>query len=204
MFYKLTDAKGQTCGGCQWGEGVRNTANGEGNELCSKDVIHYYSDPLIAVFANPIHGRFDPETMQLWEFEPDGEIAGDALKKGCKSGRTVRQIPIPVITTEQRVEIAIRCSLLVYSEPNYVKWANMWLDGTDRSGSASDSAARSAWSAEAAARLAVWAAESAAWSAARSAAMWAAWSAAESTWATRATNILDIIKSVVNPEQEDK
>ena len=151
MNCKLTDKDGRTHGGCQWGEGVRNTATGEGTELCSGGVIHYYSDPLLAVFANPIHGKYDPKTMILWEFEPDSEVTGDALKKACKSGVTVKPIPIPEITTAQRVEIGIRVAKLGCNDTGWTEWADKWLSGKDRSAAA-------ARAAEAAAEAAVWAA----------------------------------------------
>ena len=46
---------------------------------------------------------------------------------------TVREIPVPVLTTAQRVEIAIRCALRIWANVDYTRWAERWLDGTDRS-----------------------------------------------------------------------
>jgi hypothetical protein len=195
MNCKITDKNGRTHGGCQWGEGVRNSATGEGNELCSDGVIHYYSDPLLAVFANPIHGNYDPETMILWEFTPDAEVNGDALKKGCKSGVTVKQIPIPEITTEQRVEIAIRAAKVVYKEQVWNEWADNWLSGADRSEDAARATRAAAWAVEAAAGAAAEAAAGdAAWATARAAR--AAAGAARAAWDTN-IDILAIIKQVV-------
>ena len=192
MNFKITDKNGQTFGGCQWGEGVRNTAIGEGNELCSGGVIHYYADPLLAAFVNPIHGDYDPKTMILWEFAPDSEVTGDALKRACKSGMTVRQIPIPEITTEQRVEVGIRAAKLVCKDKEWGKWADKWLSGEDRT-EATAGAARGAAGATSAAWAAAWAAE-AAFSAARAAAEAAVWAAE--------IDILPIIKQVVAPQGE--
>jgi hypothetical protein len=73
---------------------------------------------------------------------------------------------------EQRIRISIYCALKQYSAPSFVKWANAWLDGSDRS-------ARAAEAAEAEARAA----------------------AARAAWAARAAeakfDLLTIIKSVV-------
>ena len=156
MNCKLTDKDGRTYEGCQWGENITNRAKGKGKALCSSGVIHYYEDPLLAVFANPIHGRFDLKTALLWEFKPKREINKDNLKCACKEGTTIKLIPIPEMTIEQRVEIAIRCSLEIKQKPKYVEWAKRWLDRTDRRRAAAD-AARAA--AAAAARAAAWAAE---------------------------------------------
>ena len=201
MNCKITDKDGRTHGGCQWGEGVRNTATGEGTELCTDGVIHYYADPLMAVFANPIHGKYDPKTMILWEFEPDSEVNGDPLKKACKSGVTVKPIPIPEITTEQRVEIGIRATKLGCNDKKWSKWADKWLSGKDRSADAAEAAWAAAWAAEAAdaaARAAAWATEAAAWA--------AAWAAAEAAWAAAwaGIDILPIIKQVLAPQGKEE
>ncbi len=135
------------------------------------------------------------------------------MKLGFKKQTTIKQIPVPVITTEQRVEIAIRISLLVYRDKRYIKWAKNWLSGKDRAewsaAESAESAARSAeWSAarsaesaaesaESAARSAAWSATSAEWSAARSAE-----SATRS--ATSAANLSKIIKKVLKKETNGK
>ena len=201
MNCKITDKNGQTFGGCQWGEGVRNTAIGEGNELCSGGVIHYYADPLLAAFVNPIHGDYDPKTMILWEFAPDSEVTGDALKRACKSGMTVRQIPIPEITTEQRVEVGIRAAKLVCNDKRWNTWADKWLSGEDRTEDAAWAARDAAWAAEAAA-WATWAAATRAAGAAEAAATKAAGAAEAAAWA--GIDILAIIKQVVGPQGKDE
>jgi len=86
-----------------------------------------------------------------------------SLKSGFKTVTTIRRIDLPVITLEQRIRISIYCALKQYSALSFVKWANAWLDGSDRSARAAEAAARAA---EAAAAVAVeWAAEWAAWAA---------------------------------------
>ena len=102
-------------------------------------------------------------------------------------------------------EFAIRVAMTVYKDEPWTLWANRWLDGTDRSESAAESArsaAESAWSA------AAWSARSASWSAwseARSEARSASWSAARSAESAEAaarsySSLLDILDQCV----EDK
>jgi len=229
--YKLTDEKDQTHGDMQWGEGVKHSAKASGYILCSGSLIHAYRDPLLAIFCNRIHGDYDLETAHLWECETKcRRIEDDRLKIGMKSLTTIKQIPLPVITTEQRVEIAIRIALEDYDEASFVNWAHGWINNTDRSeGTARGAAwaaraARAAWAAAWAARAAwaaAWAAAraaeaawAAAWAAARAAeAAWAAaWAAARAAraaeWAAEAAakasgiDILPIIKSVVDKKEE--
>jgi len=147
MYYKLTDQDGCTRKGqtneCLWGENVTHAATGDGTALCSSDLIHVYEHPLIAAFMNPVHADF--KNPLLWECEISGESSKEGqLKSGFKVVTTIRRIDLPVISLEQRIRISIYCALRQYSDPAFVKWANGWLDGTDRS------AARAAWAATAA------------------------------------------------------
>ena len=170
--YKLTLSDKTTYKRTQWGENITHSAEKGKMEFCSWTAIHFYEDPLVAVFCNPIHGNF--KKPLLWEGIAYGYCKSDGVKSVCKRFTTVKQIPLPIITTEQRIKIAIRCAMAVYDEPNWVKWAENWLSGMDRT---SPQAARAARGAEAAA----WAAESA-----RAAAWATAWAAQAAEAATRA------------------
>ena len=55
---------------------------------------------------------------------------------------TVREIPMPALTTEQRVKIAIRCALRVWANVDFTRWAERWLNVIDRSAAAAWGAAR--------------------------------------------------------------
>ena len=185
-LYKLTDENGRTQNNTQWGEGVTHTATGDPSQpLCRDAWIHAYEHPLIAVFVNPAQADF--KNPRLWEAE--GEIVKQEgqLKCGCRSLTTVMEMPLPVITTEQRVEIAIRCTKLVCKGAAWNRWADDWLSGRDRSAAASASVARSAaWVVEAVGTV-VWA---------ETAEMWAA-------HAPRAEiDLVAIISTVVNPNTE--
>jgi len=114
--YKLTDKDGQTHGGCQWGEGVTHETSGEG-ELCGSGWLHAYSDPILAVLMNPVHGDFAPRTMLIWEANGEGEYLDDhGLKYGFTKLTTIRQIPVPVVTTQQRVRFANLCAMAVAAD----------------------------------------------------------------------------------------
>ncbi len=62
---KITDKNSQTKNCTQWGEGVTHKITIPGNELCSAQVFHGYIDEYVAVFMNPLHGDYDPETMLM-------------------------------------------------------------------------------------------------------------------------------------------
>jgi hypothetical protein len=102
----------------------------------------------MAVLMNCKHaGLNQPE---LWLAKGKVVATDHQLKCGVKSLTTIKQIPLPVITLEQKVKIAIYCSLKVYKEPMYVAWAKNWLNGKDRSCKAAAAAYAAAAAADAA------------------------------------------------------
>ena len=121
-YYKLTDSNLKTQSETLWGVGVTHTATGKGHQLCSGDCIHVYDHPLKAAFFNPIHANF--RSPILWECRVRAVKARDNTKVGVKTCTTIKQIPLPEITTEQRVRVAIYCALVVYSDAKFVQWAN--------------------------------------------------------------------------------
>ncbi len=157
-YYKLTDKDGYTrkgkTGETLWGENITHTATGQDKELCTDGFIHAYESPEMAAFMNPAHGDYDSNTMLLWECHLHGRVKRDGqLKCGAKGCTTLRTIPLPIITTEQRITIAIKISLLFCKDDGYIKWATKWLSGVDRTaawaeevvaGAAADAAADAA------------------------------------------------------------
>ena len=139
-IYKLTDAAMQTYGGYQWALGETRTTSGEG-ELCGDGWLHCYENANLAVIMNPIHGKFNAATMRMFE-----GVGGEKRKddRGLKCGYTeltlVRQIDVPVISTEHRVAFAIICAMKVCKDEKWTRWADRWLSGEDRSEAAADAA----------------------------------------------------------------
>ena len=180
-LYKLTDYLGRTRAGedneLTWAVGVEHKTAGTGARLCTADVIHAYEHPLIAVLMNPVHADFDPARMRL--FVAEGEIVAREvqLKCGVHALKIVEEIPVPVLTTEQRVKFAILCAKLVCKDAAWNAWADKWLSSEDRS----------AWAAEEAAR----AAKEAAWAAAR-----AARAAEEAAWAAEQADLIQIVEQL--------
>src|SRR3990167_4694579 len=152
--YKLTDKNGQTYGGCQWGPNVSHEAVGNGH-LCSAGWIHVYDNSIKVVLLNPIHANFNEKTMKLWECEVSGQMLDDLGRKfGVQKCTTIKEIPVPVISLNRRIEIAIKCALAVYKEASFVQWANDCLSGKDRSKESARTARAAARAARAAARAA--------------------------------------------------
>jgi hypothetical protein len=209
-LYKLTTRNDQTYNKCQWGPDVTVETDGTG-DLCGSGFTHWYTHPLLAVLLNPIHGNFDLESAHLWEGEGDIIANDHGLKVGCKKATTLKQIPLPKVTPEQKTRFAILCALEVYQEETFVTWANNWLNDVDKSIATAYAVARAARAAaravaQAAARAAAEAAAEAANAAAAEAAAeaanaaanaatvrpaaWAAEAAAQAAiWATNAANI---------------
>ena len=218
-LYKLTDRNNQTKNGTRWGEGVTHQTTGIPAELCSVGWLHAYEHPLLAVLFNPIHADF--ENPRLWEADGEGELLREGqLKCGVTKLTTTREIPLPEVTTEQRVRFAILCAKTVCKDEQWNKWADKWMSGEDRSEEAAwaawgassaraeraarawaarEAAARAAAAAEAAAEAA-WAAACAEETARAARAAWAARAAREAAaraawgaWAARVNSTLDLL-----------
>ena len=160
IVYKLTDKFGQTRRNTKWGNNVSHTAKGKGKVLCSNGFIHYYTHPLLAVLMNPIHAKF--ESPRLWEAEASGKILDEALKSGCKTLKTIKEIPLPEVSKVQRVAFGILCGKDVCKDKEWNLWADKWLSGADRSKESASAAYAAASAAYAAARAAADAANAAA------------------------------------------
>lgn len=159
-IYKLTDEKLQTKNSFQWKPGEWKTAPGYG-PLCTKGWLHAYESPLVAAFMNPVHA--DIKNPVLWEAEGTGaSLSDNGLKIGFNRMRIIKRIDLPEITVEQRVAVAIRCACTVYRSPRFLKWAENWINGIDRT--KYPAAAQAAAEAEARAAVA-WTARAAAWAA---------------------------------------
>tara|TARA_Y100000034_G_scaffold74318_1_gene89420 strand:- start:9075 stop:9785 length:711 start_codon:yes stop_codon:yes gene_type:complete len=145
-YYKLTDEKHQTYNKTQWFEGMTRrpllSTLEQPQPLCSSAWIHVYDSPHIAVIMNYKHARF--ENPVLWECKCSGYTLDDlGMKRGVKSCTTIKQIPLPEISLETRIEFAIRCVLQICKVPDlpghrreeeekFVNWAEKWLSGEDR------------------------------------------------------------------------
>jgi len=143
--------------------------SGDG-DLCGPGWYHCYQHPLLAVLLNPIYS--DIKYPRLWKIEVSGEGKHDyGLKSGYQSMTLIKELPLPEITLTQRVSFGILCTLEVYKDPAFIKWANSWLSGDDRSEESSEFVAE--------------AASTYAWKYSRTsaAAAWAAWAASRAAWA---------------------
>ena len=198
--YKLTNSKMQTYNHTQWIIDEWKEATGDGKELCTDGYLHFYDDPLLAVFFNSIHASFD--NPRLFIAETDGEKLDDrGIKYGYKRGRLIEEIGLPVITTKQRIEISIRAAYEVVKPikkpwaKKWLKWADDWLSNKDRSADAAD-AASSASASSASAASAITASSAASASSAYPAYAARASAAAANAATEKGIDILSIIKQV--------
>jgi hypothetical protein len=146
--YKLTDQNMRTYNGFQWKLGEEVIANGKNDKLCNNSWLHYYHHPLLAILLNPIHVGI--QNPRLFEVEALGKHLNDrGLKGGCTKMTLIKEIPLPVITTTQKVAFGILCAVDCYKEETFVRWANNWLKGRDRGDAAARAAARAAGAAAA-------------------------------------------------------
>ena len=153
IAYKLTDQQCYTRRGepgeTLWESGVRHEITEAGTRLCSNQVLHFYPSAAMAAFANSIGAQIvNPRCFQV---EVEDVVNRDGIKGGCKVMTRGQEIPLPVLTLDQRIEIGIRCALTVYKDPGFQSWANAWLSGEDRTAKAAAAPSYTAYAANAAA-----------------------------------------------------
>jgi len=151
--YKLTDQDCYTRRGMSgetfWKLGVRHEITDTGTRLCTNQVFHFYPSAAMAAFANPIGAQI--VNPRCFEVEVEDVVNRDSIKGGCKAITRGQEVPVPVLTLEQRIEIGIRCALTVYKDPGFQSWANAWLSGEDRTAKAAAAPSYAAYAANAAA-----------------------------------------------------
>jgi len=143
IAYKLTDSGMRTYYEFQWELGKWYETTGEG-DLCFSGWFHFYSDPLVGLFLNPVHAGI--ENPRLFRAEVEGNFIDDhGAKCGYSRARLIEELLVPQISSVQRVRFAILCAKEVYKEKEWNKWADNWLSGKDRT---EESAAGAAYTVE--------------------------------------------------------
>ena len=127
--YKFTDQNNCTFNQSVWIPGTWKQTSGEG-ELCGLGWLHAYSDPLIAVFMN--HTNLN---LKLWLAEGAGKFKDDSgLKCGFTKLRILKNIKLPEISDEKRIEIALHCVVMAeMGDKEFRNWATKWVTEKDRS-----------------------------------------------------------------------
>lgn len=141
-YYKLLSQEMTSHNDTKWEIGTTITILKPGKEMCTDQVLHCYNHPLLAVFLNPIHA--DIKNPLLFEISVDEIVNSDGLKFASKSQTLINKIPLPEISTEQRIEIGIRIAKTVFKDKKWNLWADKWLSGEDRSSDAYADAAYAA------------------------------------------------------------
>ena len=196
--YKLLSQKMTSRNNTKWeiGKAIEISKEFSGNELCSNQLLHCYASPEIAVVMNPIHANISEP--RLFRIRCSKILADDGTKQGCKKQTLLKELPLPEISVEQRIKIAILCATEVYKEPNFLVWAENWNTGKDRTATSANAAANAANAAAYAAYAAYAAAAYAAYNAAAYAAYAAAYNAAKAaSYAADKFSLQAIIETVV-------
>ena len=113
MLIKLTDEHGSSREGTLWAIGctVEIPERDRGLRLCSAGLLHVYEADSVhlPLMLNPRHAHIKGPVRA---FEVSGHIVAreGQLKAGGHCFRVIRELPVPEITTEQRVLFAIMCA----------------------------------------------------------------------------------------------
>ena len=79
---------------------------------------------------NPVHADFS--SPRLWEAESSGDELHEPLKSGSKTLTTIKEVPLPEISLNQKIAFGILCAKEVCKDKGWNLWADKWLSGEDR------------------------------------------------------------------------
>jgi hypothetical protein len=128
--YKLTNGNMQTFARTQWAMNEWKGTAGVG-PICTNAWLHCYSDPVLAAFLYTKHVAYFK--IRLFECEVAGNHVEDqGTKEGWQKMRLTKELKLKKPTRTQCIKFAILCSLEVYKNRKFAKWARNWLNGTDR------------------------------------------------------------------------
>ena len=195
-YYKLLTQEMTSHNNTKWELNVPVTIEKEGNKMCTDQVLHCYNHPLLAVILNPIHANI--KNPLLFEISVDNIVASDGLKFASKSQTLIKEIPLPEISLEQKIEFGIRVAKTIYTEKKWNEWADKWLDGSDRSKESADNGAADAAYAAYAAAYGAYAAANAVAAYAANAANAAAYAAAKNEFNQKMISIIESIVKMNN------
>jgi len=142
LLYKMTYEDDRTGRGCQWGAGIEHTAPGVG-PLAGPGWLYAYTHPLLAVFFNRIHVRF--EQPHLWVADGDIGKTDHGIQVACRRLATVRRIEVPTMTGQQCVGLAVLATREVSAHADWLPWARRWLDDSDTSRGSALRAMKAVW-----------------------------------------------------------
>lgn len=138
--FKLTNQNMQTYRGFQYTLHEWTPKLSGAGLLCGPSWYHAYDHSVLAALFNPIHA--DIRNPRLFEASYDGRMItldDHGMKRGVVRLRLDKEIPLFQLTQEQRVRFAIYCARRVYASDVWTRWAQAWLDGSDRTAAAANS-----------------------------------------------------------------
>ncbi len=138
--YILTDPQGMAANGKRVAVGKVTHSIGAPNDIYSQVAKLCADSPLLAVLQNPTY-RPDAghHLFQIDQWEVS--VTGDKPR----AYTVIKELPPPQeISLLQRLAFAILALVEVYREPAYLKWADNWLSGADRSANAAHEIEQSA------------------------------------------------------------
>jgi hypothetical protein len=141
-FYKLLKQDLTSHNDTKWELNKTITVTKKGIQMCTDQVLHCYTHPLLALIFNPLHARIN--NPRLFEIEIDAIVNTDGLKYASKSQTLIKELIVPEISLEQRIEFAIRVAKLVCKNTKWNNWADNWLDKSDRTRESARAAASAA------------------------------------------------------------
>lgn len=121
-MFLVTDKENETFGGFIWGNDVTNETDNPNH------YFRLYESLESAIYLGPFFG---PKDFNIWEADGFGECLEEKASKKFSKVKTKNLQTVNCPTDEQRMTLAILCSLNIVKEKSFLEWCCSYLKEED-------------------------------------------------------------------------
>jgi len=123
-MFLVTNKENKTFGDFVWGDDVINETENPNHYFRLYDSLDE------AIYVSPFFGLKD---FNVWEADGFGECVEERTSKKFSKAKTISLKSFTQPTDENRIIVAILCSLNIVKENNFLEWCSSYLKNEDRS-----------------------------------------------------------------------
>lgn len=124
--FKVTNQYHMSKNHTQWGKNKTHKTSGNSPFLCNAGWLHFYLDPFLASFFQPIHSNIDEPV--LWTARAEDRILlENQIKGGCTKLTTIARTKLPQINTAKRIQFAATLCLQAKDDLELDEYWTNWL-----------------------------------------------------------------------------
>ena len=121
IFYKMTDAEGNTQHGTHWevGQTVELPEDEQGYEMCHHGLLHVFTDATLGLLLSPDYVDYEWQGPRLFEVEGESVVEASFIKTGGHCFTVVRELPLPAWYTDPVLRHRVRLQVVLLAAKAY-------------------------------------------------------------------------------------